>query len=64
MKREPATIEDLKYSLGQIAEIRRNTVENEYMIRVMQEMYRTLSIYSIEVTSLAVHSAEMCMCVT
>ena len=61
LKRLPSTIDDLKYCLGEIAEIRRNTVENEYNIRIMEEMYRTLLSYGHEVGSLELYGT-LCVC--
>jgi len=58
LDREPTTIEDLKFVLGHIADIRLHTVERETDIRTAQEMYRTLRMYKHEVCYIQCFSSE------
>ena len=46
---EPNTMEELKFVLHHIDEIRKTSVDREYEIRHMLEMYRTLSNYGVPV---------------
>ncbi|KAG8456021.1 hypothetical protein GDO86_001999 [Hymenochirus boettgeri] len=48
LKRTPDTLEDLKFVLGTIANIRDISLTVEIKFRDIQERYRTLSVYNIE----------------
>ncbi|XP_054851851.1 dynein axonemal heavy chain 10 [Eublepharis macularius] len=50
LKTTPSTLEDLKYVLGTIAEIRAMSLEVELKYLDIQERYRTLATYNIPVT--------------
>lgn len=51
MKRSPNTLEDLKFVLGTITVIRDMSVSVEMRVGEIQERYRTLSMYNVEVSS-------------
>ena len=50
LKRSPDTLEDLKFVLGSIANIREIQLEVELQIFDICERYRTLEMYSIQVS--------------
>ena len=50
LKRSPDTLEDLKFVLGSIANIREIQLEVELQIFDICERYRTLEMYSIKVS--------------
>ena len=49
LKRSPDTLEDLKFVLSSIANIRDMQLDVELRIFDLQERYRTLEMYDIEV---------------
>ncbi len=52
LKRSPNTLEDLKFVLGTITDIRDMSLSVEMRINDIQERYRTLSMYNVEVSKL------------
>ncbi|XP_052412947.1 dynein axonemal heavy chain 10 [Carassius gibelio] len=50
LKRSPNTLEDLKFVLGTITDIRDMSLSVEMRISDIQERYRTLSMYNVETT--------------
>lgn len=50
LTREPSTLEDLKFVLGVIADIRFMSLDVEMQYRDIQERYRTLAMYDIPVS--------------
>jgi len=50
LKRNPNTLEDLKFVLGTITDIRDMSLSVEMRIDDIQERYRTLSMYNVEVS--------------
>lgn len=51
LEQTPSTLEDLKFVLTTISDIKAMSLEVEDKIRDIQERYRTLSMYDIEVNS-------------
>nr|XP_039267660.1 dynein heavy chain 10, axonemal-like [Styela clava] len=51
LERPPNTLEDLKFVLGVIANIKRMSLDVEMNIADIQERYRTIQMYNIEVTN-------------
>ena len=49
LEQTPSTLEDLKFVLTTISDIKAMSLEVEDKIRDIQERYRTLSMYDIEV---------------
>lgn len=49
LEQTPTTLEDLKFVLSTINDIRTMSLDVETKIRDIQERYRTLSIYNIQV---------------
>lgn len=56
LKQKPDTFEDLKSVLSTISEIRAMTLDVELRVTDLQERYRTLAIYKIEVMSCHLHN--------
>ncbi|MGH0156714.1 UNVERIFIED_CONTAM: hypothetical protein FKN15_032047 [Acipenser sinensis] len=50
LKRSPETLEDLKFVLGTIADIRDMSLTVEMRVRDIQERYRTLAMYNVHIT--------------
>lgn len=50
MKKSPSTLEDLKFVLATIAEIRSKSLVMELRYRDVQERYRTMAMYNIYVS--------------
>ncbi|XP_043925694.1 dynein axonemal heavy chain 10 [Protopterus annectens] len=50
LKKTPDTLEDLKFVLGTVADIRDMSLVIEMRFRDIQERYRTLKVYNIQVT--------------
>lgn len=49
LKRSPSTLEDLKFVLGTISDIRDMSLTVELRFTDIQERYRTLGMYQVEV---------------
>lgn len=49
LKRDPNTLEDLKFVLGTISDIRDMSLTVEMRFTDIQERYRTLAMYKVEV---------------
>lgn len=58
LKRPPDTLEDLKFVLRVIADIRDKSLEVELRYTDLQERYRTLLMYDIEVRQLGLMECE------
>lgn len=50
LKKSPSTLEDLKFVLATIAEIRSKSLAMELRYRDVQERYRTMTIYKLSVS--------------
>lgn len=49
LKRNPSSLEDLKFVLGTISDIRAMSLTVEMRLADIQEKYRTLAMYKVEV---------------
>lgn len=52
LKKSPNTLEDLKFVLATIAEIRSKSLVMELRYRDVQERYRTMAMYHLQVSEL------------
>uniref|UniRef100_F1RFM8 Dynein axonemal heavy chain 10 n=1 Tax=Sus scrofa TaxID=9823 RepID=F1RFM8_PIG len=59
LKKSPSTLEDLKFVLATIAEIRSKSLVMELRYREVQERYRTMAMYSLFVDLLATFEKEL-----
>ena len=57
LKKSPNTLEDLKFVLATIAEIRSKSLLMELRYRDVQERYRTMAVYSLHVSGRLLSSA-------
>ena len=62
LKREPDTLEDLKFVLRVIADIRDKSLDVELRYVDIQERYRTILMYDIEVRSKIIISQSQLNC--